>query len=510
MDDQPIPGDNPELNDRYIRVDHLKDRLNERTARGGIVTLVSQSVLFVLNIVTTAVLARLLTLDDHGLILMVMPIIGFIYLFKDLGLSQATIQKDDVSHGQITMLFWVNCTFSIALMIVTILSAPLVARFFGRPQLTAVTAVLSAGFFLGGLSVQHQALLRRQMRFHMLAVIDITAAAAGLAAGVIAALMDYGYWSLVIKMLATSLVTEGGVWIACGWRPGLPKFGTGAFPMIRFGAGITGFNILNYGSSYIANVLLGKTGGSEEVALYGRARQILLLPIHQINAPLSSVAISSLSRLANDTDAYRRMYVRIIEKIAMVTMPGIAALIAASDWVVFIVLGAQWEAAATIFAYLGIAALFLPVINTAGWLFISQGRSKDMLRWGVIDSVLTIMSITAGLPWGVNGVAAGYAIVTAVVKMPVLFHIAGRTGPVGSRVFYRLIGIPFAASALILGAMIAIRLSFSPGALLGIAISGALATVISLVIYAALPSSRKALGDFRYILALVRSKPSAD
>ena len=115
---------------------------------------------------------------------------------------------------------------------------------------------------MGGLTVQHQALLRRQMRFHIIAVIDVIAALFGLVAGIISALYGLKYWALVIKILITAAITEMGVWIACGWRPSLPRLGAGAFSMIKFGAHITGYNILNYGSVNLANVLIGKFGGA--------------------------------------------------------------------------------------------------------------------------------------------------------------------------------------------------------------------------------------------------------
>ena len=490
-------------NDSFLGVGHLEGRLGEHTARGGIVTLVSQAVLFILNLISTAILARLLTLDDHGLILMVMPVIGFIYLFKDLGLSHATIQKAEITHRQITMLFWINCAFSAVLMVLTIVSAPFIALFYNRPQLTMITIALSLGFFMSGMTVQHQALLRRQMRFFTLAMINLAAAAAGITAGVAAAVAGAEYWALVIKMLVTTLVTEGGVWLACGWRPGLPRFGSGAMSMITFGAHIMGFNILNYCSTYIANVLLGKTGGAQEVALYGRARQLLLLPIQQVNAPLSSVAISSLSRLVDDGDAYRAMYFRVAGKIAMISIPCVAALISVSDWVVLIILGSQWEAAARIFALLGVAALFLPVGNTSGWLMISQGRTQEFFRWGIVDASLTVAGIAAGLPWGVRGVAAGYAAVTVLLKFPLLFRLIGKSGPVRARDIYRLMAIPFLASAIIMLTLHLWRSAADPDMWFGTIAAGIVTVVVSPLVYLLFPSTRKEMKDFRYVVDIM-------
>ncbi|MBT4483357.1 MAG: lipopolysaccharide biosynthesis protein [Candidatus Latescibacteria bacterium] len=487
---------NKNSDDKYLHINHLKKNLKEHAVRGGVVTLGSQFFLFVFGMVSTAVLARLLTPDDHGLIFMVMPIIGFIYLFKDLGLSQATVQKADITHRQISMLFWVNLTFSSILMVATVIAAPLIARFYSRPQLTLVTIALAFGFFMGGLTVQHQALLRRQMRFHIIAVIDVVAAIFGLAAGIVSAMYGLKYWALVIKTLVTAAVTEAGVWIACGWRPSPPRLGSGAFSMIRFGAHITGFNILNYGSANIANVLIGKFSGAQPVALFGKAKQLTLIPIQQINYPISPVAISSLSRLAGNPEAYRRAYLRILEKIAMITMPGVAALIATADWVVMAMLGPQWTAVTQLFTLLGIAALFKPINNTMGWLFISQGRTRHMFKWGIISGIITICSICAGLPWGVVGVTASFSFVSVFLSTPLLYWFTGKTGPVRTRDIYRTIASPAFVSVCLFLALSAFRRLSQIDIKAGVPAAMLISVVVTLLLYVILPDTRKALGDF--------------
>ena len=186
--------------DLYFQTDHLKADLKGRAARGGAVTLASQTLKFVLGMAVTVVLARLLTPQDYGLIGMVVVVTGFITLFKDIGLASATIQRAEINHQQISTLFWINVGLSILTMVVTIAIAPFVAWFYGEPRLTGITMVFAAGFLFGGLTVQHEALLRRQMRFVALSVIDI------------------------LSLLAAPMVSglDTGLWCSANWRPPLP------------------------------------------------------------------------------------------------------------------------------------------------------------------------------------------------------------------------------------------------------------------------------------------------
>src|SRR5262249_21457269 len=94
--------------DRILCTEHLQTDLVSRTARGAAVTLAAQAVKFFASLVGTAVLARLLTPNDYGLIGMVAVVIGFVAMFKDLGLSAASVQRTNLTNTQVSTLFWIN------------------------------------------------------------------------------------------------------------------------------------------------------------------------------------------------------------------------------------------------------------------------------------------------------------------------------------------------------------------------------------------------------------------
>ena len=183
--------------DEPLRTDHVLGDLRRRSVRGGAATLAAQLCKFALQFGSTALLARLLTPDDYGLIAMVTAVTGFVAIFKDLGLSAATVQRKEITRQQSSNLFWINVACSILLMLILMAAAPLIAWFYKHPELRWITIALSASFIFGGLTAQHQALLRRQMRFGVLARIEVGAMACGVAAALIAAWLDCatGRWS---------------------------------------------------------------------------------------------------------------------------------------------------------------------------------------------------------------------------------------------------------------------------------------------------------------------------
>ena len=120
--------------------------------------------------------------------------------------------------------------------------------------------------------------------------------------------------------------------------------------MIAFGGNLTGFGLVNYFARNLDNLLIGRFWGAEQLGLYARAYQLLLLPIEQINAPITAVAVPVLSRLKDNPERYRSAYLRLLEKVALLTMPGMAFMIASSDLLVLIVLGPKWIQVSRIFS----------------------------------------------------------------------------------------------------------------------------------------------------------------
>ena len=202
----------------HFETDHLLSNLKGHTISSGVVALSAQGAKFFLNLASTIVLARLLMPRDFGLVAMVTTVAGFLRVFKDAGLSVATIQSEKITQAQVSNLFWINVAVSAACTLILAVAAPLVAGFYHDQRLIQITLLLSATFLISGSTVQPQALLKRQMRFKALAIIEVSSMAVGVVIGVLMALLGFGYWSLVA--LALSIETAGlfadlvNLWVA--------------------------------------------------------------------------------------------------------------------------------------------------------------------------------------------------------------------------------------------------------------------------------------------------------
>ena len=410
------------LKDDFFCTDNLKTNLKGRSVRGGAATIGAQGVKFLLQTGTTLALARLLVPEDFGLIGMVTVVINFVQLFKDLGLSTATIQKEQIDREQVNTLFWINLLVSCLITAIVIASAPLIAWFYKEPRLTAIVCVLGTIFVFGGLTVQHQALLKRQMRFGSLARVEVLSVFASVVVAIISAKLGYGYWSLVFMQLAHALATAIGVWVACSWRPGLPRKAAGVRSMLIFGGNITGFSFANYFSRNLDNVLLGQYWGPQQLGLYAMAYKLLLLPIEQINAPITSVALPALSRLQSDPKSYKSYYHKAILLITTVGMPLVGFLYASIELIIAIALGDKWFDAVPIFKFL-MPAAFIGTFNVSfGWVLISLNRADRLFKLGVATSIINVAIFLVSVRWGVLGLAAAYGFSRIIIFVPAIIY----------------------------------------------------------------------------------------
>ena len=491
-------------NQEWLDTDDLVSDLQGRSARGGAYIVVAQVAKVLVEIATTLVLARLLTPEDFGLVGMVIVVTGFIALFQDLGLSMATVQREKISQDEVSALFWINAGLGVGLTLLTAISAPVFAYIYGVPELTTVALGVSIAFILGSLGVQHQALLRRQMFLGRLAFVELISIAGSLAIALGIAVEGGGHLALVAKIVAAPALLTFSAWIACSWKPSMPKR-TDVRELLKFGGNLTGFSLVNYLARNLDDFLIGKLFGAQELGIYQKSYEILMVPLRQLNAPVSSLAIPMLSRMVDQPERYKRTYLRLLEKVLLVTMPAAGWLMATSQDLVVVVLGDQWVLAGPIVMWLALSMVSQPIGNSTGWLFITQNRTGDMFKWGWIGSATAVVSFLIGLPWGALGVALAYSVVGVLVRTPLLIWYVTRKGPLVPRDFYKM-AFPMALAGLAtFGAVAGIQPHLAEwGSVERLAAGTGLAVVVALIVLLVLPGSRAAIFDLKTMAAAAR------
>jgi PST family polysaccharide transporter len=395
--------------------------IKERVIQGSLASVVALAVNSTLRIGSLMVLARLLDPKDFGLVGMVAAFTGVLNLFRDFGLSSATVQRLNVTDEQISTLFWVNVLVGLILGLLLMAMAPFLAVFYHEPRLLWVSIILSTSFIINGAGVQHSALLQRQMRFTALATIEFISLFVSLLVGIGMAVAGFRYWALVASAVSIPLVGNLCLWRTTGWIPGRPRLQVGLRSMMRFGGGLTLVSLIVYIAYNFDKVLLGRFWGAAALGLYGRAYQLINLPTNNLNSAFAGVAFSGLSRVQDEPKRFKSYFLKGYSLVLALTIPiTIGSALFAHD-LIFVLLGAKWHEVVDIFRLLTPTILIFALINPLAWLTFSLGMIGRNLKVVLVLAPLVIGGYVMGLHYGPKGVALGFSAVMTLWAIP---HIA--------------------------------------------------------------------------------------
>lgn len=425
---------------------HSQDgEFKDTVVKGSLATGLSQGIAMGFTIISAVVLARLLTPDDFGLMGMVGVVMNFLFIFKDIGLSDATIQKDEITSAQISTLFWINTLITVALGLVLALSGPLVSRFYDRRELTAIMVVLAATFVIEGLTIQHTALLRRHLRFTAVAIADILSRFSYLVVAIVMALNGFRYWSLVGGHAARTLVLLGFIFYQCPWIPGRMVKGSGVRGMMKFGGQITAGHLLAYLARNLDGILIGRMFGAVPLGLYNKAYHLLMQPLSQVKFPLTHLALPVLSSLNKEPERYRNYFRKLLDISISLALPVAVYCFLESEFAIRFVLGDQWLESTPVFRILSIGGIFVSASFLPGLALLSHGFSKKYMKLLIATSIIQSVSFVAGSPFGINGIAIAYTVSSFLMLIPMVI-LSFRGTFVKARLFFFTVVWPLLAA----------------------------------------------------------------
>jgi PST family polysaccharide transporter len=388
--------------------------LGARAARGGVTVLVGQAARIIVQVASVSILARLLSPSDYGLVAIVLAIVGVGEIFRDFGLSTAAIQAKVVTNDQRDKLFWLNTGIGAFLTVLCALAAPLVAVLFHQQALTPITRVLAFTFLLNGMAAQHEADLKRHLRFAALVTVNIGAQAFGAVIAITMAALGGGYWALVAQQICAGALTLAWLVALTRWVPHLPKRGVDVRSFTRFGFGLVGSQIVGYLNNNVDTVTIGIRFSATQLGYYNRGYQLLMRPLSQLRTPTTSVALPVLAKLHDDaarTDAFL-VQGQLALGYSLVASVAIAA--GAADPIVHIFLGDQWASVAPVFALLALAGVFQTISYVGSWVYLSRALTGSLVWYSMVSLAIKLVCVLVGSIWGIVGVAGGFALAPAL------------------------------------------------------------------------------------------------
>lgn len=405
-----------------FRPSELEGGLRRLALRSAGVTLLSQAVVFSIQMMATVVLARLLTPADFGLVTMVTTFSLLLMSFGQNGYVEAVLQRVSIDHFLASNLFWINVVVGLILTIGFAGAGSLLTKFYHEPRVAHVAIGMSLTIFITSTSVLHLALLKRAMEFPTVSVIDILARILSVSVSILLAWAGWGYWALVAGYVTQAMTTSLAAWSQCRWIPALPRRVPGTGAIAHFAINVYGRFSVNHFARNTDNLLVGWRFGPSPLGFYKKAYDLFVLPANQLLSPVSDVVLSTLSRLDHKSAQYQRYFLTGLSIVAFVGMAVGADLTIVGKDLIRLLLGPKWGESGRIFTFFGPGIGIMLIYYAHGWIHLSIGRADRYLRWTLVEVAVTILLFVAALPWGPVGIAAVWTASFWILTVPAYWY----------------------------------------------------------------------------------------
>jgi polysaccharide transporter, PST family len=429
---------------------HRSD-LGGRAVRDGMLLMLSRGVQGVFQLASSLILARLLAPEDFGLVAIVIALTSFAPMLIDLGLGDATVQRSQITPSQVTALFWINVGLGCAVALLLVGGSSLIGSIYRQPRLAEIAAAFAITFVLNSLAVQHLALLRRNMRFTEVVVIENVAFFGAAGTAITMAALGSGYWALVTRPIVASAILVAGAWLRCNWRPGLPSRNLEIRSMLKFGLNVSFGAVAVIIANSIDRTVLGYMYAPRLVGLYQNALLMYENAAYGIFWPLHRVGLSALSKLQDDAALFKQKYLSALGTVSFYSMPAFAILVVIAPDLVPLLMGEKWTAAGAILRIFAIGGIVHIVEASQNWLHLPLGRPDRGVRWAVLTALVQGAAVVSGLPFGIEGVATAIVIGRAALAFPAIAY-AGRPVHLQIRAVFQAVGKQLFGAIVVLAA----------------------------------------------------------
>lgn len=368
----------------------------------------------VVTLTVLAVLARILSPEDFGLVAFALVFILYLDTVGDLGTSAALIHWPERREEAAQLTFLVSMASALLWWGLTYALAEPVAAFFGSPEGRDVLRALAWSFPLRALGTTHDALLQKDLRFRARLVPELSMAAAKGGASLALALLGWGVWSLVWGQLAGIALWSAVLWLVVPWRPSRSLPFSLIRPMLGYGKSIVAVNMLSAVTHHADLAVVGRMLGATALGFYQIAYKIPEVAITLLVRVTSKVLFPAFSRVHQTGTGLRDAYLTSLRYTALLTLPAAAGLVVLAEPIVLVFFGNEWRPSIPIFRALAVYAALRAVGTHVGDVLKATGRPGVLARLGVIKACLLLPALVHGGRSGAVEVAIAMTAVTAI------------------------------------------------------------------------------------------------
>jgi lipopolysaccharide exporter len=425
--------------------------INSKIAHGAVWMVAFKLIDRSAGLVSTIILARLLSPADFGLVAMAMVLIAALQLMVSFSFDVLLIQNPQAARDEFDTAWTFNCLFACAAAMVLALLAHPASIFYSEPRLTPVIYWLALGFAVQGFSNIGPVIFRREMRFDREFKFLLAKRVATLAVTIPLAFLLRNYWTLVIGQLLGGCIMVALSYIVSDYRPRFSMkarrelFNSSKWLVIN--------NILQFLNNRSAEFFIGRLTGAQSLGIYNIALEISILPTTELVAPINRAAFPGYSKVSSDPIQLRNSFLNVISMIALFACPAGIGIALVADLMVPVMLGWAWQNTVPVIQILAIFGVIQALQTNIGYVYLATGKLRLIAALGLFQFILLLSFLIPLLYyWGVVGAAWAF-LVSATLMIPVNQIFIARYLELSSMEFFGHIARPL-ISAMVMGAFL--------------------------------------------------------
>ena len=375
--------------------------LKYRTKLGLYWKTVEQVSLYAMQFVVGIVMARLLSPKDYGIAALPAVFMSIAQVFIDGGFGLALIRKPEVTKEDLAASFYYSFAVGVFCYVALFWGAPYIADFYNVPILTPLVRVTALNFIWSPLQTPQSVILSRRLDFKTPARISIVNKIVSAVVGISVAYMGYGIWALVASMLTSSLMSVAQFWLVVKWYPNA-GFSKESFKYLwNFGSKMIAVRILQAIYANIAQIVIGKAGGTADLGNLSRAHGFVGLPSNYFTGMVTNVTFPVLSKMQDNETDMAAKYRKMIKFSAFVCFPVMMLLCAVAKPLVLFLVTEKWISCVILLQILCAAHMFLPIQVLNLNLLQVRGRTDLTLKLEIIKKVVYFIAVVIAVQYGI-------------------------------------------------------------------------------------------------------------
>lgn len=348
-----------------------------------------------IQILTTSVMARLLTPSEFGIYVAVFVIIYFFQLLSDSGIAASIIQRKDLTESEIFSLFLISLLIGLVLSVSFLTLSPLIAAFYKNNVYYKITPLLTIALFFYTAHLIPWALLYRKKKFKTIGIVQTIVQIVPAILGIYLAFNNFSYYSLVYQSIFQSILKFILVLYLSPVIVSKLDFRI-VKKIFRYSLFKSMYDIINYIARNLDNLLIGKFLGMNPLGFYDKAYKLMLLPINSLADVVSQVLHPILSEHQTDHTLLNDVYIKLIKYFSLLGISLSIYLFFSAKEIIFIIFGNQWSNSIIPFKYLALTIWIQMILSPSQPLLLSMGKSNYLFILGLVSSLLMAIGILLG------------------------------------------------------------------------------------------------------------------